>query len=265
MISVKPRFLMNRARNVLALGLSIGLVFAALAIPTSAVAAPGDPGSIQLASGSYLEATGGVNQVVPNGNWTIEGYVKLDVTGNQKYVLRGYSGVGGTTKEIEIYNGPQNYWAMKSLVPNETNYTGLMGSYTTTNIWLRFVFQQNATKACGTVQYTDANPTNTASWKFGGVWVCTGNTSTNPVANRRNRLSSTNPITKWVIGSNEPGQGLTAKFSNVHISNVARYSFDSNLAFPTDYSSVDANTSLLIGTTGDADNYQDASDRKSVV
>jgi uncharacterized repeat protein (TIGR02543 family) len=252
------------ARSWVALATSLVISFSGLVIPNPANAAAGDPGSIQLASGSYLEATGGVNQVVPNGNWTIEGYVKLDVTGNQKYVLRGYSGVNGTTKEIEIYNGPQSYWAMKSLVPNETNYTGLMGSYTSTDKWLRFVFQQNATKACGTVQYTDSNPTSAASWKFGGVWVCTGNTSTNGVNYRRDRLTSTAPITKWVIGSNEPGQGLTAKFSNVHISNVARYSFDSNLAFPADFSSVDENSTLLIGTTGDANNYLDVSGNSTV-
>jgi uncharacterized repeat protein (TIGR02543 family) len=226
-----------------------------VSFPSTSNAAEGDQGSIDVSAGSYLQTTGNT-QITPNGDWTIEGFIKLDVTGNQKYILRGYSGINGNVKEIEIYNGPANYWAMYG---GATNFTGLLGTYTETSRWLRFVFQQDSNIACGTVQYTDPNPVSNAFWKFGGVWTCTGNTSTNTVANRKNRITSTNPITKWVIGSNESGQNLDAKFANVRISNIARYSFGSNLAFPTDYNSTDSNTKLLIGTSGDANNYLDLS------
>ena len=226
-----------------------------VSFPSTSNAAEGDQGSIDISAGSYLHTTGNT-QITPNGDWTIEGFIKLDVTGNQKYILRGYSGINGDVKEIEIYNGPASYWAMYG---GATNFTGLLGTYTETSRWLRFVFQQDSNIACGTVQYTDSNPVSNASWKFGGVWTCTGNTSTNTVANRKNRITSTNPITKWVIGSNESGKDLDAKFANVRISNIARYSFGSNLAFPTDYNSTDSNTKLLIGTSGDANNYLDLS------
>ena len=230
--------------------------------PNYARAAEGDPGSIQLdALTSYL-STSGDTQITPSGNWTIEGFVKLDATGQAKYVIRGYSGINGDVKEIEIYNGPAGYWAMKGYKDGvETNYSTLLSTYTRTDIWIRFVFSQDSDKACSAGHYTDASTTQIYAWRYGsGTWICSGTGNGSKTA----RLTSTNKITKWVIGSNESSAPLAAKFANVRISKIARYDLSSNLGYPTNYNSTDSDTTLLMGTSGDSDNYLDLSGNLTV-
>ena len=231
-------------------------------IPNITSAAITDPGSITFdAATSYLSTSGETNFTPNAENWTIEGFVQPSSTGKANNVLRGYSGANGDVKEIEIYWGPAGYWAMKSFIGGtETNYTALNSSYYNTDRWVHFIFSQNATKTCGAAMYSNTSSTNNYSWPGYGGWVCSGLNNGSKTA----RMTSSNKITKWVIGSNELNVPFQAKYANVRISNVVRYSLDTKPPNPTTYFKTDANTLLLLGTSSDPSNALDESGHLTV-
>ena len=98
---VKRPLLRNRARNVLALGISAGLAFAALATPTAAIATPGDAsGSIYMNKTSIkhiYDAALDVGALVggKTESFTVEMWIKPTNTGTCSYGNVGPNGLCG--------------------------------------------------------------------------------------------------------------------------------------------------------------------------
>jgi uncharacterized repeat protein (TIGR02543 family) len=242
------RFLRVISRENIARFITAALVLGMLqivALTSPAISVAANPGSMTFTSGSYVSAPSAQN-FTSAGDWTIEGYYKPEAPTTGRSFLIGYSGVNGDVEELQLYLGPAHYWTGSARTTGQVGlyqYTNMISSSDDSTIWNHFVFQQNSVKACGVVQR--ANLTSGAyTWPTRNeTWNCYGGSP--------RHVGTNNKITKWVVGA-------AGSMSNVRVSNIARYSFDSNLPAPTSVVGADANTLFLIGNDDSASNYLDS-------
>ena len=231
--------------RLISVSLVLGFLQTIAAISPSVVNAAG-PGSITFGSGSYVSAVT-TDSFTSAGNWTLEGFYKPGANSTGRTFVIGYSGVNGDVEELRLYVGPSHYWTGSgnpSGPANQYQYTNMIQGSDNSSIWNHFVFQQNATKACGVVQYANLNvATGVYSWPTRNeAWNCYGGSP--------RHVGTNNKITKWVVGAE-------GSMSNVRVSNIARYSFDSILPAPTNFVGADENTMFLIGSQDSVSNYED--------
>ena len=242
------RFLRVISRENVARLITAALVLGMLqivALTSPAISVAANPGSMTFSSGSYVSATSAQN-FTSAGDWTIEGYYKPEAPTTGRSFLIGYSGVNGDFEELRLYLGPSHYWtgsASPTGPLNQFQYTNMISSSDDSTIWNHFVFQQNSVKACGVVQR--------ASLTSGAYTWPTRNEAWNCYGGFPRHVGTNNKITKWVVGA-------VGSMSNVRVSNIARYSFDSNLPAPTSVVGADANTLFLIGNDDSTSNYLDS-------